>query len=74
MYRPDITDAEVLTVTNGVDESTDQSIVCLTMRLGSDWSPFNYSLSVQNARSLLSRLHSALTDELPVSPESPCCR
>ena len=45
-----ITDAEVLAVTDGVDDATGQSIVCLTMRVGSGWSPNNYSLRVENAR------------------------
>jgi hypothetical protein len=69
-----ITDAEVLAVTDGVDDATGQSIVCLTLRLGSVWSLVNYSLSIENARSLLARLLSVWADELPASPTCPCSR
>ena len=58
-----VTDAEVLSVTSGVDESTDQAVVVLTLRptTGSGWGHTNYSLSLVNARSLLDRLAHALT-------------
>ena len=68
--RATITDAEVLSVTNGFDDATGQPIVCLTLRQGSGWSPVNLSLSVENARSLFGRLDSILADELPCSPGS----
>jgi len=67
-----ITDAEVLSVTAGVDEATGQSIVCVTLRQGSAWTPVNYSLSVENARSLLGRLHGVVSDELPPLPVCHC--
>ena len=53
-----VTDAEVLSVTTGVDESTDQTVVVLTLRpiTGSGWGHVNYSLHPDNARSLLDRL------------------
>lgn len=53
-----ITDAEVLSVTNGVDEATAQPVVVLTLRpiTGSGWGHFNFSLHPDNARSLLDRL------------------
>jgi len=67
-----ITDAEVLAVTDGVDEATGQFIVCVTLRQGSAWSPVNYSLSIENARSLLGRLQGVVSDELPSLPVSRC--
>jgi hypothetical protein len=53
-----ITDAEVLAVSDGVDDATGQHVVVLTLRpiTGSCWGAVNYSLSVDNARSLLDRL------------------
>lgn len=56
--RSAITFAEILAVTGGIDESTDQPVVVLTVRpiTCSGWSHVNYALSVENARSLLDRL------------------
>lgn len=53
-----ITDAEVLAVCGGVDDATGQQVVVFTLRpiTGSCWGVVNYSLSVDNARSLLDRL------------------
>jgi len=57
-----VTDAEVLSVTTGVDESTDQAVVVLTLRpiTGSGWGCVHYSLHPDNARSPLDRLIRAL--------------
>jgi hypothetical protein len=56
--RITITDAEVLAVSDGVDDSTGQPVVVLTLRpiIGSGWGHINYSLHPENARSLLDRL------------------
>ena len=57
--RPNtITDAEVLSVTTGVDEATARPVIVLTLRpiTGSAWGHINYSLHPDNARSLLDRL------------------
>jgi hypothetical protein len=57
--RPNtVTDAEVLSVTDGVDEATAQPVVVLTLRSITDsgWRSVNYSLHPDNARSLLDRL------------------
>jgi hypothetical protein len=56
--RSAITFAEVLAVTGGIEESTGQPVVCLTLRpiTGSGWGHVNYSLHPNNARSLLDRL------------------
>ena len=53
-----ITDAEVLSITDGVDEAAAQPMVLLTLRpiTGSGWGHVNYSLHPDNARSLLDRL------------------
>jgi hypothetical protein len=53
-----ITDAEVLSVTTGMDEATGLPVVVLTLRpiTGSGWQFVNYSLHPDNARSLLDRL------------------
>lgn len=57
-FRPEITDAEVLAVTSGLDMATGQPVVCLTLRpiTGAGWAPINYSLAVDDARSLFARL------------------
>lgn len=57
-----ITDAEVLSVTNGVDEATAQPVVVLTLRpiTGSGWGCVHYLLHPDNACSLLDRLNRAL--------------
>jgi hypothetical protein len=57
-----ITDAEVLSVTGGMDEATGQPVVVLTLRpiTGSGWGHVNYSLHPDNARSLLDRLNREL--------------
>ena len=59
--RPFITEAEVLSVTSGVDDGTGQPIICLTLRpiTGSGWGHVNYSLHPDNARSLVDRLAAA---------------
>lgn len=65
--RPNtITDAEVLSVTTGVDEATAQPVVVLTLRpiTGSGWGHINYSLHSDNARSLLDRLTHTLASPL----------
>jgi hypothetical protein len=57
--RPNtITDAEVLSVTTGVDEATAQPVVVLTLRpiTGTGWGHVNYSLTVENADALVGRL------------------
>lgn len=53
-----ITDAEVLSVTDGVAEATARPVVVLTLRpiTGSGWEIVNYSLHLDNALSLLDRL------------------
>ncbi len=58
-----VTDAEVLSVTNGVDEATARPVVVLTLRpiTGSAWGCVHYSLHPDNARSLLDRLNRVLT-------------
>ena len=50
--------AEVLGVASGVDDATGQPVVVLTLRpiTGLGWGHVNYSLVVENARSLLDRL------------------
>jgi hypothetical protein len=57
-HRSTISEAEVLAVSCGVDESTGQPVVVLTLRpiIGSGWGHINYSLHPENARSLLDRL------------------
>jgi hypothetical protein len=57
-HRITITDAEVLAVCGGVDDTTGQPVVVLTLRpnTGSGWRHVNYSLHPNNARSLLDRL------------------
>lgn len=56
--RGSITDAEVLAACGGIDNATGQSVVCLTVRpiTGSGWGCVNFSLTVENAHSLLERL------------------
>lgn len=56
--RITIIDAEVLAVSGGVDDATDQPVVVLTLRPVTDsgWGCVNYSLPTGNARSLLDRL------------------
>lgn len=56
--RITITDAEVLSITAGVNDTTDQPVVVLTLRpiTGSGWGCVHYSLHPDNARSLLDRL------------------
>lgn len=58
-----VTDAEVLSVTTGVDEATALPVVVLTLRpiTGSGWGCVHYSLHPDNARSLLDRLAHTLT-------------
>jgi hypothetical protein len=65
-----ITDAEVLAVCGGVDDATGQPVVVLTLRpnTGSGGGHVNYSLHVENARSLLDRLGRALTPPAAVGP------
>jgi hypothetical protein len=61
--RPNtVTDAEVLSVTSGVDEATARPVVVLTLRpiTGSGWGCVHYSLHADNARTLLDRLHRVL--------------
>lgn len=67
--RSAITFAEVLAVTGGIDESTDQPVVCLTLRpiTGSGWGHVNYALGIENAEALVGRLLAAL-DSPPVKP------
>ena len=62
-----ITAAEVLAVTGGIDESTGQPVVCLTLRpiTGSGWEHVNYALSVENADALVGRLLAALDRQPP---------
>jgi len=64
--RSAITFAEVLAVTGGIDESTEQPVVCLTLRpiTGSGWSHANYALTVENAEALVGRLHAVLDGTL----------
>lgn len=61
-----VTDAEVLSVTGGMDEATAQPVVVLTLRpiTGSGWSHVNYALGVVNAEALVGRLHAALDSPL----------
>jgi hypothetical protein len=67
--RSAITFAEILAVTGGIDESTGQPVVCLTLRpiTDSGWGHVNYALSVDNAQALVGRLHTALNSP-PVTP------
>jgi hypothetical protein len=65
--RPNIvTDAEVLSVTTGLDEATPRPVVVLTLRpiTGSGWSHISYALSVENAEALVGRLLAALDGPL----------
>jgi hypothetical protein len=57
-YSGTITNAEVLAVTGGIDESTNQPVVVLTVRpiTGSGWGHVNFCLHPDNALSLLDRL------------------
>lgn len=67
--RGTVTEAEVLAVSSGVDESTGQPVVCLTLRpiTDSGWGHVNYALSVDNAQALVGRLLTALNSP-PVTP------
>jgi hypothetical protein len=49
-------DAEILSVTDGVDEAIGQPFVCAALRQGSDRSAVNYSLTADNGRSLFGRV------------------
>lgn len=51
-----IMDAEILSVTDGVDEAIGQPFVCAALRQGSDRSAVNYSLTADNGRSLFGRV------------------
>lgn len=65
--RPNtVIDAEILSVTTGVDEATARPVVVLTLRpiTGSGWGCVHYSLYPDNARSLLDRL----THEFDTTP------
>jgi hypothetical protein len=71
--RPNtVSDAEVLSVTTGVDDATGLPVVVLTLRpnAASGWGHVNHSLSVENARSLLDRLTEAFATRpyLPAGP------
>jgi hypothetical protein len=65
-HRTTITAAEVLGVCDGVDDATGQPVVCLTLRpiTGTNWTHFNYALSVENAEALVGRLLAALDGPL----------
>jgi hypothetical protein len=61
-HRSTTINAEVLAVTGGIEEATDQPVVCLTLRpiTGSGWGHINYVLGIENAHSLLDRLNRVL--------------
>jgi hypothetical protein len=64
--RSAITFAEVLAVSGGIDESTSQPVVVLTVRpiTGLGWRHINYALGIENAEALVGRLHAALDSPL----------
>ena len=70
-HRGSISDAEVLAVCRGIDDATDQPVVCLAVRpvTGSGWGCINFSLTVENAHSLLERLAWVLKASPSISGE-----